>query len=76
VPGTSTLGQMFNQICLNVDIVKFAAYTIHRNGVHEKREFEIPRYWVLSKHKPRNLILAGSRNQQIVYHLNAEDEGK
>jgi len=73
-PEADAILNMFDKICLNVDIIKFAAFTIHRNGVHEKRKFKIPRYWVLSKHKPQKLVLAGSRNKQIVYHLLPKDE--
>jgi len=74
-PEADAILNMFDKIRLNVDIItKFAECTIHRNGVHKKRKFEIPRYWVLSKHKPRKLVLAGSRNTQIFYHLMSEDE--
>jgi hypothetical protein len=73
-PEADAILNMFNKIALNLDIVKSAAYTIHRNGVHEKRKFGIPRYWVLSKHKPQKLVLAGSREWQTVYHPEAVDE--
>ena len=56
----------FQNITQNLDIVESAAYTIHRKGVH--RDAELPRYWVLSKTEPRQLIMASSRERQLVYH--------
>jgi hypothetical protein len=73
-PEADAILKTFHEIALNLGIVKYAAYTIHRKGIYEKRKFEIPRYWVLSKHKPQKLVMAGSREWQTVYHPTAVDE--
>ena len=65
-PSTDAILRKFQKVTLNLDIVKSAAYTIHRQGV--KRNLPTPRYWVLSKDKPRKLIMASSREKQLVYH--------
>ena len=54
------------QIADNVDIIESAPYKIH--PVSFKRDSELPRYWATSKDDPKNLILACSKAESLVYH--------
>lgn len=65
-PKADVVRREFEKVTLNLDIVNSAAYTIHRNGV--QRDSELPRYWVISKDKPHKLVMASSRQKQLVYH--------
>ena len=76
-PKADDIVHKFRRIILNLDIVKSAAYTLHRTGV--LREGKVPRSWVLSKNKPKKLIMASSGKKQLVYHKevgkdNGEDD--
>ena len=71
-PSEDSVLREFKNITRNLDVVKSAAHTIHRNGVHT--DAELPRYWVLSKTEPRKLIMASSRERQLVYHQKVADE--
>ena len=65
-PTADAVRREFEKVTLNLDIVKSAAYNIHRKGV--KTDLKPPRYWVIFKDKPRKLVMASSREQQLVYH--------
>ena len=58
--------------CYKVDIIESARYNIRMKGV--PRHFELPRYWATSKVDPKNLILACSRKEELLYHEEVSDE--
>ena len=71
-PSSDAIRHEFQRVFLNLDIVKSAAYTIHREGV--ERDSKPPRYWVISKDKPIKLVMASAREQQLVYHKEIAEE--
>ncbi len=71
-PKADEVLRKYQKVALNLDLVKSFALPIHRAGV--ERDSAPPRYWALSKHKPRKLIMASSRAQQLVYHRKVADE--
>lgn len=54
------------EIADKVDIIESAPYKIH--PVNFERDSELPRYWATSKDDPKNLILACSKAESLVYH--------
>lgn len=70
-PKPDDILRKFQKVTLNLDLVKSVAHNIHRKGV--ERDSKPPRYWALSKHKPRTLVMASSREQQLVYHQEVAD---
>ncbi len=65
-PKADAVLRKYEKITMNVDLVKSAAYTISRTGV--QTDLKTPRYWALSRKNTRQLIMASSREKQLVYH--------
>lgn len=58
----------FKKIAMNLDVVSKAEFHISSRSKQENAE--VPRTRVLSKDSPRKLIMAGTRERQLVYHQN------
>ena len=60
-----------DEIADKVDIVESAPHEIRKGGVPRGRQ--LPRYWATSKDDPKNLILACSRKEGLLYHEEVSD---
>ena len=60
------------EIANKVDIIESARYKIH--PVNFERNSELPRYWATWKDDPKNLILACSKAESLVYHEAVSNE--
>ena len=71
-PSPDEIIAKIDKVADKVDIVESASHRIHEAGV--PRDSELPRYWATSKDDPKNLILACSRAESVLYHEEVSDE--
>ena len=71
-PSQDEIVAKINEVADNVDIIESTRYTIREAGV--RRDPDRPRYWATSKDDPKELILACSRKERLLYHEAVSDE--
>lgn len=71
-PSQDEIIAKIDEIVDKVDIIESAAYKICEVGV--RKNPQLPRYWATPKDDPKNLILACSRKEGLVYHKAVPDE--
>ena len=71
-PSQDEIIAKIEEVADKVDIIESAPYTISKAGV--RRKPELPRYWATSKDEPKELILACSRKESLLYHEAVSDE--
>ena len=72
-PSQDEILAKIDEIADKVDIVESAPHEIRKSGV--PRGCQLPRYWATSKDDPKNLILACSRKEGLLYHEEVSDGG-
>ena len=65
---------MFYKISHNLDIIRDATYPITKLGIRASPE--APRYWVLAKEGPTEVIMAGPRRHQIATYDTVEEDDR
>lgn len=72
-PSQDEIVAKINEIADKVDIIESAPHEIHKSGVPGGRQ--LPRYWATSMDEPKNLILACSGEEGLLYHEEVSSEG-
>ena len=75
-PSPKAILETFERVLYNLDIIESSKYRIWPQGIASS--LDPPRYWVLEKNDPNEVIRAGPRERQIVEHEqidSSDDEG-
>ena len=71
-PTKAEILRTFKKIAINLDVISKAEF--HINNRRGQEHWEAPRTRVLSKDLPRKLIMAGTRERQLIYHQETATE--